>query len=93
MRKAIALAAALLLPQTTNAFSTVTQNAYTDWVAQIGANYDVSALLPPGDPTDVKLAVHWSIVGDKIHLAVAAEATGWLGFGIAEAGKSCKNRT
>mmetsp|Transcript_6179 Transcript_6179/g.9093 ORF Transcript_6179/g.9093 Transcript_6179/m.9093 type:complete len:646 (-) Transcript_6179:522-2459(-) len=77
---------AFLFPTTSNAFSTIAQNAYTDWVANNGGNYQVSALLPAGDPTSANIAVHWSIIDDKIHLAVTAEATGWLGFGFAEAG-------
>mmetsp|Transcript_26863 Transcript_26863/g.41663 ORF Transcript_26863/g.41663 Transcript_26863/m.41663 type:complete len:185 (+) Transcript_26863:77-631(+) len=78
---------ALLFPTTSDAFSTIAQNAYTDWVANNGGNYEVSALLPSSeDPTNADVAVHWSIIDDKIHLAVAAEATGWLGFGFSEAG-------
>jgi hypothetical protein len=31
-------------------------------------------------------ALHWNITNDSIYLAVAARATGWVGFGIAESG-------
>jgi len=33
-----------------------------------------------------KFALHWKIQDDKIYLAVAAEVSGWVAFGISEAG-------
>lgn len=31
-------------------------------------------------------AVHWNVEDEHLHLAIAVRATGWLGFGIGEAG-------
>ena len=59
---------------------------YTDWLSQNQALYPKSIFLSTDADESLGIAVHWSILDDEIHIAVAARATGWVGFGIAEAG-------
>ena len=59
---------------------------YTDWLSQNQALYPKSIFLSTDVDESLGIAVHWSILDDEIHIAVAARATGWVGFGIAEAG-------
>ena len=61
---------------------------YVAWLTSRGeSNFDHSAFLA-GDIEGEGVAVHWTIDDDAstIRLAVAARATGWVGFGLAEAG-------
>ena len=69
-------------------FSTDINAPYVSWLTSRGeANFDHSAFLP-GTTEGDGVAVHWTIddATSKIRLAVAAPATGWVGFGLAEAG-------
>jgi hypothetical protein len=59
--------------------------AYLDWANSV-SRYTSSVFLPSSGDPDLGAAVHWSIEGDSIFLAVAARATGWLGFGLSENG-------
>jgi DOMON domain len=63
--------------------------AYLDWVASAGSKYPAFQFLP-SDDTDSNdgIAIHWDIPSNdtKLHLAVAARATGFVGFGLADAG-------
>jgi hypothetical protein len=54
---------------------------YTAWLATASASYARNTFLPAvSNPTD-GMAVHWTIQGETIQLAVVAKTTGWLGFG------------
>ena len=63
---------------------------YLDWYDSysIGTKYSNQIFIPGSDPTKPEngMAVHWKIDDEHVHLALAARATGWLGFGIGEAG-------
>jgi dopamine beta-monooxygenase len=69
--------------------------AYLEWYDEINASYQGSVYIPSANPKN-GAAIHWAVVsvpedgtaiaGEYIQIAVAARATGWLGFGIAEAG-------
>ena len=61
---------------------------YLSWLTSRGeSSFDHSTFLP-GTAENGGVAVHWTIDDStsKIRLAVAAPATGWAGFGLAEAG-------
>jgi hypothetical protein len=60
-------------------------DVYLDWADGI-SRYTSSVFLPSNADPNLGAAVHWSIAGDSIFLAVAARATGWLGFGLSENG-------
>ena len=64
-----------------------TQNQeYLDWVRSgIDSKYNSSVYLPSIDQAN-GAAVHWTVDGDWLHIAVAARCSGWIGFGISEAG-------
>lgn len=59
-------------------------SSYDDWLEERGVDYDHFIFLGNSD----NVAVHWRIEDDELlHLAVAVvNATGWVGFGIAENG-------
>lgn len=73
-------------------FPTDSNAAYLSWLEQRGVGYGSSVFLSSreseADSDNNGAAIHWQIDQDasKIRLAVAARATGWVGFGIAEAG-------
>ena len=60
--------------------------AYNTWFQSHGSFYNQSVFVPVLSNSSDGAAVHWSIIDDRIYLAVAARATGWVGFGLAEAG-------
>ena len=64
-----------------------TQNQeYLDWVGSgIDTKYNSSVYLPSIDQAN-GAAIHWTVDGDWLHIAVAARCSGWIGFGISEAG-------
>ena len=74
-----------------SAFDPLGNNAYASWLAQSNLPYEHSYLLSSDkiDDDDVAVAMHWSIDKDEnlLRLNVAADATGWLGFGLAEVGE------
>jgi len=61
--------------------------AYIDWsTSQNAMRYNASLFLEStADPAN-GVAVHWKIEDDTLHLAVAAKAKGWVGFGLSENG-------
>ncbi|CAJ1960438.1 unnamed protein product [Cylindrotheca closterium] len=66
---------------------TTEQAGYTDWLnANFGTSYSQHSFLSTSSATGSGAAVFWTINGDEISFAVAARATGWLSFGISEAG-------
>jgi hypothetical protein len=59
-------------------------NEYTAWLAnhtRSNSSYARHAFLASIDDPSDGMAVHWTIQGESIRLAVAARTTGWLGFG------------
>jgi hypothetical protein len=81
---------AALVPSTLSiddCFGGIDNAAYLDWVAGNGTSY-TSAVCYNATSSDLTqgVAVHWRLDDDYIYLAVAARATGFLGFGLAEGG-------
>ena len=61
--------------------------AYLDWLSDhdIEARYNNSVYMPSIDP-GLGAAVHWKVEGEYFHVAVAARASGWVGFGLSDVG-------
>ena len=76
------------LPELAFGGAVANSTPYLDWVADYGAEYPRSLFLPSAaDPTE-GLAMHWRIDNEtqRLHIAVAAAAQGWVGLGLAENG-------
>jgi len=87
-------------PQSTSALSssdatfyfsnldTESREGYINWLANDGglSSYPRHAFLPTADDPDNGAAIFWKIDGDRFNLAIAVYATGWVGFGLSEAG-------
>jgi hypothetical protein len=69
----------------TTFFNGEENEAYLQWLGNVDT-YDRSVFLPSPAGNSTGSALHWKIQGDEIFLAMAVKATGWAGFGIAEAG-------
>lgn len=54
---------------------------YVEWIETSAGQYSRSSFLPSLDSASSGVALHWTIEGENIRLAVAARATGWVGFG------------
>ncbi|KAL3908590.1 MAG: hypothetical protein SGILL_008427 [Bacillariaceae sp.] len=69
-------------------FLATNHESYLEWVERMDNAYPNSVFLKGQDPDRPEdgAAVHWKIDEDYLYLAVAARATGWVGFGIREAG-------
>lgn len=71
-------------------FEGVNADPYLSWYDDndIGSKYTAMVYLQGSDPTQPEngAAIHWKVDGEYVYLAVAARASGWVGFGIAEAG-------
>ena len=69
-------------------FAGIGSAPYRNWYDDNGieAKYSSRVYLQGSDPNHPEngAAVHWKVEGKYVYLAVAARATGWLGFGIAE---------
>lgn len=59
---------------------------YQSWLDSRFAYYSGHTFLPSDANKDTGAAVFWSINGDDITFAIAVRASGWVGFGISEAG-------
>jgi hypothetical protein len=57
---------------------------YLDWVHQ--SSYARHAWIQSSSDSALGVAIHWTTNDSHIQLAVAANATGWVGFGLAESG-------
>jgi hypothetical protein len=73
-----------------NYFSSLTSDekeVYTNWLADHSSSYTRHEFMQ-GEEEDGGAAIFWTIDtdADTIHLALAVPATGWVGFGISEAG-------
>mmetsp|Transcript_9126 Transcript_9126/g.11244 ORF Transcript_9126/g.11244 Transcript_9126/m.11244 type:complete len:580 (+) Transcript_9126:121-1860(+) len=62
------------------------ENTYINWKSNRGSNFEKHVFLPTRQKDGNGVSIHWSIEDDKIRLAAATRAQGWIGFGIAEAG-------
>lgn len=71
-------------------FQGTDRDAYLEWYedADIDSTYPNAVYLQGSDPNSPEngAAVHWKVDDTHVYIAVAARATGWLGFGISEAG-------
>jgi DOMON domain/Copper type II ascorbate-dependent monooxygenase, N-terminal domain len=68
-------------------FGGIDNAPYLDWVNTKGTSYASSECFPSKAPNTTQgIAVHWRVDDENIHIAVAARAEGWVGFGIAETG-------
>jgi hypothetical protein len=68
-------------------FGGVDNAPYLDWVNTKGSSYASSECFPSKTPNTTQgVAVHWRVDDENIHIAVAARAVGWVGFGLAETG-------
>lgn len=68
-------------------FGGANHQTYLEWMSDnnIAGKYNSSVYMPArGDSKGA--AVHWSVDDEYFYVAVAARATGWLGFGLSEAG-------
>jgi hypothetical protein len=65
-------------------FDGTDHDAYLKWLQD--SSYERSTFLPSPEGPSTGAALHWNITNDSIYLAVAARATGWVGFGVAESG-------
>jgi dopamine beta-monooxygenase len=66
---------------------------YTNWIQRKGSDYTHAKLLKGGSASastggSTAVALHWRVdtAESKLRIAVAAEATGWVGLGISEMG-------
>ena len=68
-------------------FGGTNNTAYLDWLADAGTSY-TSAVCYNASSSDTTqgVAVHWKLDDENIYIAVAARATGFVSFGLAEGG-------
>ena len=57
---------------------------YLDWANK--SSYDRHAWIESSSDSSLGVAIHWTTDDTHIRLAVAANATGWVGFGLSESG-------
>ena len=57
---------------------------YLDWVDK--SSYERHAWIESSSDSALGVAIHWTTDNTHIQLAVAANATGWVGFGLSESG-------
>jgi hypothetical protein len=72
------------LATATAANASLSSNAvYQEWLRSRSTEY-TNALFVPADNGVNGVAIHWTISDDNttLHLAIAAEASGWVGFGV-----------
>jgi dopamine beta-monooxygenase len=66
-------------------FPGMDNGVYKSWLTT--ASYAKSSFLPSTSDTSVGgVQIHWTVDDEMIHLAVVAQATGWVAFGLAESG-------
>ncbi|KAI2513742.1 copper type II ascorbate-dependent monooxygenase [Fragilaria crotonensis] len=65
-------------------FGGTDNGTYLDWLSN--TSYDHNAWLGSSSDATLGVSVHWSTDSTHIQLAVAAKASGWVGFGLAESG-------
>jgi hypothetical protein len=69
-------------------FGESNNDAYQSWLDVAASNYSNSLFFESTVDASQGVAVHWRLdrTAERIYLAVAARATGWVGFGISENG-------
>lgn len=71
-------------------FQGIDHDSYINWyeTADVASNYPNQVYLLGSDPAAPEngAAIHWRLDEEYVYIAVAARATGWLAFGISEAG-------
>ncbi|KAG7357085.1 copper type II ascorbate-dependent monooxygenase [Nitzschia inconspicua] len=70
-------------------FLGIENQSYLNWYTDSDIDvYPNSAFLQGSDPQKPQdgAAVHWRVGDGYVHLAIAARATGWVAFGLSEAG-------
>jgi hypothetical protein len=64
-------------------FGGVGTEAYRAWVATLGDSYPATVFLSSSADPSKGAALHWRITDEEyLDLAIAVQATGWLGFGL-----------
>jgi hypothetical protein len=72
-----------------NHFLGIDHQSYINWYDSSNIDaYPNSVFLQGSDPEKPEdgAAIHWRVDDEYVHLAIAARATGWVAFGISEAG-------
>ena len=70
-------------------FGGTSNEAYMSWVAEYGGDYDYNYFLASAagaELNDDGVALHWRLDEERLYLAVAARATGFVAFGLSENG-------
>jgi hypothetical protein len=64
-------------------FGGINTEAYRAWVETLGDSYPATVFLPSSADPDKGAALHWRISNQEyLDLAIAVQASGWLGFGL-----------
>ena len=91
MRSFYALSSLFLFPNCHPAFAlsltdpeSPSTSLYEEWVL---ASSDIAGIEYTHSARFGDAAIHWSVVDNVLRLGVAAGASGWLGFGLADAGR------
>jgi DOMON domain len=67
-------------------FGGIDDAPYRTWVERSAASYDAVVCYNGTSGGNTGVALHWKVDEENLHLAVAARASGWVGFGLAETG-------
>ena len=89
LHNAAVVAAAADDDDPSNYFASLTSDEkedYTNWLADHSSSYSRHEFMKGEEDNGGGAAIFWTIDNDTIHLALAVPATGWVGFGISEAG-------
>jgi dopamine beta-monooxygenase len=65
-------------------FNGIDKQPYLDWLN--GKSFHRQVWLPSPRNSTLGVALHWTIEDQYIRFGIAAKASGWVGFGISEAG-------
>jgi Copper type II ascorbate-dependent monooxygenase, N-terminal domain/Copper type II ascorbate-dependent monooxygenase, C-terminal domain/DOMON domain len=76
--------AILAISSDSSPFGGRNDDVYREWLRNV--TFTRHTWLESFTNSDIGVAVHWNIHDEYIHLGIACKATGWVGFGIAEAG-------
>lgn len=67
-------------------FGGVGNEEYLQWLEEEGDSYAGSIFIATDVSPDEGMAIHWNIQDGSLYMAAIAKATGWLSFGLSEAG-------
>jgi DOMON domain len=76
--------AILVISGDSSPFDGRNDDVYREWLRNV--TFQRHTWLEASTNSENGVALHWNINKEHIHLGIACKATGWLGFGIAEAG-------